>query len=284
MAGGGQPQQIEPEDELPVELPAPAELTPRSRKRKAVKEAKAKAKLKDPVAFRAKRAEQERNRLQNKEAREAAAADAARSVCIAPLTPSAAAFAPAPPLSTIGSGGIFAASGLAGPTPPPLGDATFHLSLPYGLCPPPPSPIPPPILPPATLPSAPLAPLAPSNPPSQPPTTALQIKIDRRTFEQKKIKGLQLKIDQLEAAVATRDQELKAFADSLQSAVKNAMQSRDAMPDRSDLSVPLSLRLFPHDPENRQCTCACCLGLSFLALPLAQRAAYLERMRADEAG
>ena len=46
MAGGGEPQQMEPEDELP----APTELTPRSKKRKAVKEAKAAAKLKNPVA------------------------------------------------------------------------------------------------------------------------------------------------------------------------------------------------------------------------------------------
>ena len=41
------------------EVAAPQVLSPRSKKRKATKDAKEAAKLKDPVAYRAKRAEQD---------------------------------------------------------------------------------------------------------------------------------------------------------------------------------------------------------------------------------
>jgi hypothetical protein len=145
---------------------APRELTPRSRKRKAVREAKAAAKRRDPVAFRALRAEQERNRLQNKKSREAAkAAFEAEGHVVSGTTPpsSSAAAAVNAPLSLISC----SASGIATcPLPPPTGDATIHHTLPYGLTPPPPSPIPPPILPPSTLPFLPLAPPAPPAPPN----------------------------------------------------------------------------------------------------------------------
>ena len=140
--------------------------------------------------------------------------------------------------------------------PPPSGDATIHLALPYGLTPPPPSPIPPPILPPFTPPFTPFAPLAlaPRAPPPAPP------KKDGRTFEQKKIKELEGKVKDLEAAVRTRDHELDGFADSLYAAVKAATEVRDAPPPTdlaTMLSIPLCVRTSLHKPEDINCQCAC---------------------------
>jgi hypothetical protein len=260
----------------------PPVLSPRSKKRKAVKESKAEARSRDPVAYKALRAEQERNRVRNNKDKVAAKAAFAAEANVVPMPmppPHAAATANAP-LSTI----EWSDTAMCEPihlVPPPSGDATIHLALPYGLTPLPPSPIPPPILPPFTPPFTPFAPLAlaPRAPPPAPP------KKDGRTFEQKKIKELEGKVKDLEAAVRTRDHELDGFADSLYAAVKAATEVRDAPPPTdlaTMLSIPLCVRTSLHKPEDINCQCACCFHLSFFARPLAQRAAYLERKRAED--
>jgi hypothetical protein len=256
------------------EVAAPQVLSPRSKKRKATKDAKEAAKLKDPVAYRAKRAEQERNRLHNKEAREAARADAARAICYVPSTPGAAAAATASRLS-LTSYGATGANRLPLQTPTVIGDATFHLSLPYGLSPPPPSPIPPPILPPSVPSTIALS----AQPPAPKPTPLIR---DGRTFEQKRIKELELQVQNLEDAVRTRDAELKGYADVLHSTVRDATEMRDSDHMDAGSAVRGYMLAVPHKPDG-PCDCVFCIGLSFLAPSLKHRAACMARMR-DEKG
>ena len=263
-------------------IAAPAVLSPRSRSRKATKEWKENQRSRNPAAYKAKRAEQERNRLRKQKERVAAKAAFAAEEYVpsGPMPPPSAAAVTRMPAYSIARSGN-AAVELTSLVPPPLGDATTHYALPYGLVPPPPSPIPPPLLSPSVKPFTPLAPptLAPPARPPAPPVTS-----DGRTFEQRKIKELEAKITDLTAAVQTRDDELKGFADSLYRAVEIAMEVRDAPRSPSDLLVlPPCVRVYPHQPEDAQCRCAFCFALSFLALPLAQRAAYIERARAENA-
>jgi hypothetical protein len=278
-AGGNHPPGSWRRMELSEESAAPSELTPRSRKRAAVKAAKAEAKRRDPVAFKALRAEQERNRIRNKKLREAANAATALTTAdgaTMPSLPPRAITAASTPLSAFACSTNVAR--LTGPAPPPFGDATFHLNLPYGLSPPPPSPIPPPSLPP--MPPPPVGPLTPFNNLQQPDVRCM-IK-DGRTFEQKRIKELELRVRQLEDAVSTRDAELQGYADSVYDTVKAATEMRDA-DDHTLAGTAICgyMMAFPHKPEG-PCDCVYCIGLSFLAPMLKHRAGCMARMRAEK--
>ena len=260
----------------------PPELTPRSGKRAAVKAAKAEAKFRDPVAFKALRAQQERNRVRNKKLRDAAiaaAASATASGAVASITGQGFISSASSPLPAIPASAIAAAC-TADWAAPLLGDATMHRALPYGLCPPPPSPVPPPYLPAMPPPfPPPVAALAPFQNNGQADGVA-RIK-DGRTFEQKRIKELELKVQSLEEAVSTRDAELKGYADSLRDTVAVATEMRDA----DDLAHAGSairgyMIAVPHKPEG-SCDCVFCIALSFLAPPLKHRATCMARMRAE---
>ena len=255
---------------------APAALSPRSKRRRATKQWKAEARSRDLVGYKAKRAEQERNRQRKKKEQQAAMAAFEAEAQVVSGTISAVPGLPPPPL--------------APPPPllpPPQYPAPMCLPLPYGKVPPPtpPPPIPvsiPPISPPTPLVPSPTPPVPLTiAPPAQPPAPPVS---DGRTFEQRKIKELKGQVKDLKAAVQTRDNELKGFADSLYTAVKGAMKARDkphSVSDLSDLSIPPSVMIYPHKPEDNECRCAFCFALSFMALPLAQRAAYIERARSE---
>lgn len=260
----------------------PPVLSPRSKRRKATKDWKDAFKERDPVGYRAKRAEQERNRLQKKNEREAAKAafEAENYVASRPMPPPIAAATTTTPLSTIVCSGN-AAVELTSPVPLPLGGAAMHYALPYGLTPPPPSPILPPLVPPSIQPFTPFEPptLAPPARPPAPPVG------DARTFEQKKIKALEGKIKELEAAVQTRDNELDGFVESLHAAVQATMKVRDTprtARSNYDHSIPFCVNMIAHKLDDSKCLCPCCFALSSFALPLAQRAAYLKRKRAED--
>ena len=265
---------------------SPAALSPRTKARKATRKWKDDYKERDLVGYRAMRAEQEKNRVHKKMEREAAKAAFEAEGCVVPMSlPFSNAAATANmPISTI----AWTGSATCEPrtVPPQTGDATTPLALPFGLTPPPPSPFPPPLLPPFSPPFLPCAPLSLAPPAPAPP---LPMK-DGCAFEKKKIKELEGKVKDLEAAVRTRDRELDGFAESLHAAVQAAMKVRDNKWDKPktarstyDTSIPFCVNMIEHKPDDSQCLCACCFALSFFALPLAQRAVYLKRKRAEDA-
>ena len=262
-------------------IAAPAVLSPRSRSRKATKEWKENQRSRNPAAYKAKRAEQERNRLRKQKEREAAKAAFAAEEYVPSVTipPHHAAAAAHTPLSSVACSGNLAVCGRTFPMPPPSSGAAVQHFLPYGLTPPPRSPIPPPLLSPASQPFTPLAPLtlAPPAPPAPPPAPSAR---DGRTFEQKKIKELEAKIQSLEDAVRTRDAELEGYADTLFETVRAATEQRDNLASAS-IAIRGYMYAFPHKPEG-PCDCVFCVALSFLAPALKQRAACTARMRAEK--